>query len=103
MIGGVELVQVARRCPRRTDVSPLEADQTVLEGLYGITITGASTTPLNIAVPVGNLSQPTAFSNPTAQSLTLTVYDYAFTTCLTSTIGNSAWISRPPRVMRLCW
>lgn len=63
-----------------------QADQTIKSGLYGITITGpAGTTPLlDTAVPVGLTPAATACPNPTSQSVTLKVTDYAFPAALTS-------------------
>jgi hypothetical protein len=56
------------------------ADSTVLAGSYAITVTGpAGSAPLlDVAVPVGELNQPSSVNNPAQQSLTLTVTDYAF-------------------------
>ncbi len=63
-----------------------QADQTIQSGLYGITITGpAGTAPLlDTAVPVGLTPAATACPNPSAQSLTLNVTDYAFPAALGS-------------------
>jgi hypothetical protein len=64
-----------------------QADPNVKAGLYGITIMGpAGGTPLlDTAVPVG-LASPYApiNNNPSAQTVTLTVTDYAFPNALTS-------------------
>jgi hypothetical protein len=55
-------------------------------GLYGISIAGpAGTTPLlNNSFPVGSLSAPFQSNNPSAQSLTLKMTDFAFPTPLAS-------------------
>jgi hypothetical protein len=56
-----------------------QADPTLKAGLYGITITGpGGATLLNSAFPVGTLGPPSQPYNPSAQSLTLTVTDFAF-------------------------
>jgi hypothetical protein len=57
-----------------------QADQTVKAGLYGIAITGpAGVAPLlNATFPVGLLSAPAQRNNPSAQSVTLKVTDFAF-------------------------
>jgi hypothetical protein len=58
-----------------------QADPTVMSGLYGITVTStaAGSAPLySEAVPVGLTNAPAPFDNPTAQSVTLSVTDYAF-------------------------
>jgi len=56
-----------------------QADQTVQQGLYQITIVGSlGTTLLSTAVPVGLLPAAPLFANPSAQSVTLTVADYGF-------------------------
>ena len=69
-----------------TLLSIAQADQTVKQGLYGIVIVGAAGTAplLSIAVPVGSLAAATAVSNPTAQTVTLTVADYGFPGTLAS-------------------
>jgi hypothetical protein len=69
-----------------TLLSIAQADQTVKQGLYGIVITGAtgSTPLLSTAVPVGSLAPATSVTNPSAQSVTLTVADYAFPGALAS-------------------
>jgi hypothetical protein len=57
-----------------------QADQTARAGLYGIAITGpAGVAPLlNSTFPVGLLSAPAQRNNPSAQSVTLKVTDFAF-------------------------
>ena len=67
-------------------LSIAQADSTVQRGLYGITITAPDgvTTIVNTAVPVGLLTAPTLCSNQSAQSVTLTVADYAFPGALAS-------------------
>lgn len=56
-----------------------QADQTVQSGLYAIVISAPDGSALvNTAVPVGLLRSGTPFSNPVAQSVTLTVTDYGF-------------------------
>ena len=69
-----------------TLLSIAQADQTVKQGLYQITIAGPSgTTPLlSTAIPVGLLPAAAAFANPTAQNVTLTVSDYGFPGALAS-------------------
>jgi hypothetical protein len=63
-----------------------QADPTVKAGLYGITISGPSGVAplLNSAFPVGTMGPAAQPNNPTAQSLTLTVTDFAFPTSLAS-------------------
>jgi hypothetical protein len=63
-----------------------QADSTVQAGLYGITISGpAGVTPLlSSAFPVGILGPASQPTNPSAQSLTLTVTDFAFPASLAS-------------------
>lgn len=63
-----------------------QADPTVKAGLYGITISGPpGVAPLlNGAFPVGTLAPPSQPTNPSAQSLTLKVTDFAFPTALAS-------------------
>jgi hypothetical protein len=63
-----------------------QADPTVKAGLYGITISGPSGVAplLNSAFPVGTLAPPSQPTNPSAQSLTLKVTDFAFPTALAS-------------------
>ncbi|MGO9993464.1 MAG: hypothetical protein ACLPTF_13240 [Steroidobacteraceae bacterium] len=63
-----------------------QADQTVKSGLYGITIAGpVGVAPLlNSAIPVGLMTSNPTFVNPTTQTVTLTVTDYAFPGALTS-------------------
>ncbi len=67
-------------------LSIAQADQTVKQGLYSITITGPNGTTLlpSTAVPVGLLTTPPTFSNLTAQNVTLTVADYGFPGSLAS-------------------
>jgi hypothetical protein len=57
-----------------------QADQTAKAGLYGIAITGpAGVAPLlNSSFAVGLLSAPSQPNNPSAQSVTLRVTDFAF-------------------------
>jgi hypothetical protein len=57
-----------------------QADPTVQEGLYGITIAapGGGAPLLSEAVPVGLLPAAGTVSNPSAQNVTLTVADYGF-------------------------
>ena len=80
----------ARRCTlspgQYTLLSIAQADQTVKQGLYQITIAGPSgTTPLlSTAIPVGLLPAAAAFANPSAQNVTLTVSDYGFPGALAS-------------------
>ncbi len=61
-------------------LSIAQADPTVQQGLYDIDVAGpVGTTPLlSIAVPVGLLPAAATFANPSAQSVTLSVADYAF-------------------------
>jgi len=63
-----------------------QADPTAKAGLYGINITGpAGVAPLlSSAFPVGILGSPSQLDNPTAQSLTLKVTDFAFPAALAS-------------------
>jgi hypothetical protein len=63
-----------------TLLSIAQADQTVKQGLYSIIIAGAdgSAPLLSTAVPVGSLAPATSVTNPSAQTLTLTVADYGF-------------------------
>jgi hypothetical protein len=63
-----------------------QADPTVKAGLYGITISGPpGVAPLlNSGFPVGVLSPASQPSNPSAQTLTLKVTDFAFPTALAS-------------------
>ena len=63
-----------------TLLSIAQADQSVQEGLYEISIAGPSgTTPLlSSAIPVGLLPAAAMFSNPAAQNVTLSVTDYGF-------------------------
>lgn len=69
-----------------TLLSIAQADGTAEAGLYSISIVDSSgDTLLNAAVPVGALQNPAStFTNPSAQTLTLTVADYTFPTALTS-------------------
>ena len=69
-----------------TLLSIAQADQTVKQGLYSIVISGATgTTPLlSTAVPVGSLAAATPVTNPSAQTVTLTVADYGFPGALAS-------------------
>jgi hypothetical protein len=63
-----------------------QADLTTKAGLYGITVTGpAGVAPLlSASYPVGLLQPATTWKNPSAQSLTLTVTDFAFPAALAS-------------------
>ncbi len=63
-----------------------QADATVKAGLYGITVTpSAGGTPILAATyPVGQLQPASSRDNPSAQSLTLTVTDFAFPSALAS-------------------
>jgi hypothetical protein len=63
-----------------------QADPTAKAGLYGITVTGpAGVAPLlSASYPVGLLQPAATVKNPSAQSLTLTVTDFAFPAALTS-------------------
>jgi hypothetical protein len=69
-----------------TLLSIAQADQTVQQGLYEITIAapGGATPLLSTAVPVGLLPAAPTFSNPSAQNVTLTVSDYGFPGALAS-------------------
>lgn len=70
-------------------VAIAEASSTTSAGLYGISITGpAGVAPLLASsYPVGNLATAVAATNPAAQSVTLSVVDFAFPTPLTSAQG----------------
>lgn len=61
-----------------------QADPTAKAGLYGITISGPSGVAplLNTAFPVGTLGPPSQPNNPSAQTLTLKVSDFAFPAAL---------------------
>jgi len=61
-----------------------QADPTAKAGLYGITISGpAGVAPLlSSAFPVGTLGPASQPNNPSTQSVTLTVTDFAFPTAL---------------------
>jgi hypothetical protein len=63
-----------------TLLSIAQADQTVMQGLYNIVIAGAAgSAPLfSAAIPVGSLAAATSVTNPSAQTVTLTVADYGF-------------------------
>jgi hypothetical protein len=63
-----------------------QADPNVKAGLYGITVSGpAGVAPLlNSAFPVGLLGAGSLRNNPSAQTLTLKVADFAFPTALAS-------------------
>lgn len=69
-----------------TLLSIAQADATAEAGLYSISIADSSgDTLLSTAVPVGALQNPAStFTNPSAQTVTLTVSDYTFPTALTS-------------------
>lgn len=69
-----------------TLLSIAQADPTVQEGLYSLSVTGTggATPLLSEAVPVGLLPAAATFNNPSAQNLTLTVADYAFPGALAS-------------------
>jgi hypothetical protein len=63
-----------------------QADPTAKAGLYGITVTGpAGVAPLlSASYPVGLLQPAVTVKNPSTQSLTLTVTDFAFPAALAS-------------------
>jgi hypothetical protein len=61
-----------------------QADPTLKAGLYGITIAGPPGVLLNSAYPVGLLGPASPVNNPSAQSLGLTVKDFAFPAALAS-------------------
>jgi hypothetical protein len=62
-----------------------QADPTVQQGLYGITVAGAAGPPLlSSSYPVGLLAPASTVSNPSAQSVSLTVTDFAFPGALAS-------------------
>ena len=62
-----------------------QADPTLKAGLFGISVSGPSgTSLLNAAYPIGTLAPASQVNNPSAQSLTLTVTDFAFPTALGS-------------------
>jgi hypothetical protein len=62
-----------------------QADATAQAGLYGIAISGpAGVAPLlNGTFPVGKLSAPSQSTNPSTQTITLKVTDFAFPAALT--------------------
>jgi hypothetical protein len=64
-----------------TILSIAQADPTIQEGLYSLSVQGTS---VNLAVPVGLLPAAATFVNSSAQNVTLTVSDYAFPGALTS-------------------
>jgi len=63
-----------------------QADAAAAAGLYGITITGPAgvASLLDGSFPVGQLGAAAQPNNPSAQSVTLTVSDFAFPAALTS-------------------
>jgi hypothetical protein len=63
-----------------------QADPTVQQGLYSIVIAGPEGTAplLSTAVPVGQLAAGVNCSNPSSQSVALSVTDYQFPAALTS-------------------
>jgi hypothetical protein len=62
-----------------------QADQTAKAGLYSVQIAGAlGSTLRNAAIPVGHMNAAKQFQNTAAQSVTLTVVDYAFPAKLAS-------------------
>jgi hypothetical protein len=62
-----------------------QADPTAKAGLFGVSVSGpAGVSLLNIAYPIGTLAAASALTNPSAQSLKLTVTDFAFPTALGS-------------------
>jgi hypothetical protein len=63
-----------------------QADPTAKAGLYGISVTGPAGVAalLSASYPVGLLQPATTVKNPSAQSLTLTVTDFAFPAALAS-------------------
>jgi len=75
-----------------TLLSIAQADATAEAGMYSISIADSTgDTLLNTAVPVGALQNPAStFTNDSAQTLTLTVTDYAFPTALA---GASALVT----------
>jgi hypothetical protein len=77
-----------------------QADATAKAGSYGITVSGpAGSAPLlAVTVPVGQLGTPDTVINPSQQSVTLTVTDYAFPGPLTKaaamlTFGGTSLIN----------
>jgi hypothetical protein len=62
-----------------------QADPTVKAGLFGVTVSGpAGISLLNTAFPIGILAPAPQVNNPSAQSVKLTVTDFAFPTALGS-------------------
>jgi hypothetical protein len=62
-----------------------QADPTVQAGLFGISVSGPSgISLLNASYPIGTLAPSSLLNNASAQSLTLTVTDFAFPTALGS-------------------
>jgi hypothetical protein len=62
-----------------------QADPTLKAGLFGISVSGpGGVSLLNAAYPIGRLAPPSQLNNPSAQSLKLTVTDFAFPTALGS-------------------
>jgi hypothetical protein len=63
-----------------------QADATVKQGLYDVSVVGTATGPTSVdfTVPVGLMPAASTFINPTAQSVTLKVTDYAFPGALAS-------------------
>lgn len=60
-----------------------QADPTLKAGLFGLSISGpAGTSLLNTAYPIGTLAAASPLNNPSAQSVKLTVTDFAFPTAL---------------------
>lgn len=60
-----------------------QADPTLKAGLFGISVSGpAGVSLLNTAFPIGTLAPSSRLNNPSAQSLKLTVTDFAFPTAL---------------------
>jgi len=66
-----------------------QADATVKAGLYAINISGPAGTspPLSDSFPVGSLAAAVVENNPSAQSLTLKVVDFAFPAALASAVS----------------
>ncbi|HEY4446275.1 MAG TPA: hypothetical protein VGN30_18480, partial [Steroidobacteraceae bacterium] len=62
-----------------------QADPTLKAGLFGVSVSGPSgISLLNAAYPIGTLAPSSPANNPSAQSLTLSVTDFAFPTALGS-------------------
>ncbi|HTB29321.1 MAG TPA: hypothetical protein VK715_10225, partial [Steroidobacteraceae bacterium] len=63
-----------------------QANATTQAGLYGLTVTspGGAAALLNITVPVGVTQPVTSFNNPSTESVTLKITDFAFPGALAS-------------------